>query len=86
MMAHELAHIRNRDTLTMTVAATIGGAISMLAQYLQFGMLFRGHRDDRSGVGWIGALLAMLVAPFAAMLVQMATVARASTRPTASGR
>ena len=72
VMAHELAHIRNRDTLTMTVAATIGGAISMLAQYLQFGMLFGGHRDDRSGVGWIGALLAMLVAPFAAMLVQMA--------------
>jgi heat shock protein HtpX len=72
VMAHELAHIRNRDTLTMTVAATVGGAISMLAQYLQFGMLFGGHRDDRSGVGWIGALLAMLVAPFAAMLVQMA--------------
>jgi heat shock protein HtpX len=72
VMAHELAHIRNRDTLTMTVAATIGGAISMLAQYLQFGMLFGGHREDRSGVGWIGAILAMLVAPFAAMLVQMA--------------
>jgi heat shock protein HtpX len=72
VMAHELAHIRNRDTLTMTVAATIGGAISMLAQYLQFGMLFGGHREDRSGIGWIGAILAMLVAPFAAMLVQMA--------------
>ena len=72
VIAHELAHIKNRDTLTMTVAATIGGAISMLAQYLQFGMLFGGHRDDRSGVGMIGAILAMLVAPFAAMLVQMA--------------
>jgi heat shock protein HtpX len=72
VIAHELSHIKNRDTLTMTVAATIGGAISMLAQYLQFGMLFGGHRDDRSGIGWIGALLAMLVAPFAAMLVQMA--------------
>jgi heat shock protein HtpX len=73
VIAHELAHIKNRDTLTMTVAATIGGAISMLAQYLQFGMLFGGHRDDRGGgVGMIGALLAMLVAPFAAMLVQMA--------------
>ena len=45
-----------------------------------------GYRDDRSGVGWIGAPLAMLVAPFAAMLGQMATAARASTRPTASGR
>ncbi len=73
VVAHELAHIKHRDTLTMTVAATIGGAISMLAQYLQFGMLFGGGgRDDRGGVGWIGALLAMLVAPFAAMLVQMA--------------
>ena len=72
VIAHELAHIKNRDTLTMTVAATIGGAISMLAQYLQFGMLFGGHRDDRSGIGMIGAILAMLIAPFAAMLVQMA--------------
>ena len=73
VMAHELAHIKNRDTLTMTVAATIGGAISMLAQYLQFGMLFGGaSRRPRRRLGWIGAMLAMLVAPFAAMLVQMA--------------
>jgi heat shock protein HtpX len=73
VIAHELAHIKNRDTLTMTIAATIGGAISMLAQYLQFGMMFGGHRDDRGGgIGMIGSLLAMLVAPFAAMLVQMA--------------
>jgi heat shock protein HtpX len=71
VIAHELAHIKNRDTLTMTIAATIGGAISMLAQYLQFGMLFGGNRD-RSGIGTIGAILAMLVAPLAAMLVQMA--------------
>ncbi len=73
VVAHELAHIKNRDTLTMTVAATIGGAISMLAQYLQFGMLFGGHRDERSGgLGFIGALIAMIAAPFAAMIVQMA--------------
>jgi len=73
VIAHELAHIKSRDTLTMTVAATIGGAISLLAQYLQFGMLFGGARDDnRSGVGWIGAVIAMIAAPFAAMLVQMA--------------
>ena len=69
VMAHELAHIKNRDTLTMTVAATIAGAISMLAQYLQFSMLF-GRRD--SNIGWIGALAAMLIAPIAAGLVQMA--------------
>ncbi len=72
VIAHELTHVKNRDTLTMTVAASIGGAISMLAQYMQFGFLFGGNRDDRSGVGMIGALLAIIVAPIAAMLVQMA--------------
>ncbi|MDX2155570.1 MAG: zinc metalloprotease HtpX [Hyphomicrobiaceae bacterium] len=70
VVAHELAHIRNRDTLTMTVAATIGGAISMLAQWLQFSALFGGQR--RNGSNWVVALIAMVVAPFAAMLVQMA--------------
>jgi heat shock protein HtpX len=72
VLAHELAHIKNRDTLTMAVAATIGGAISMLAQYLQFGALFGGHRGNNNSIGWIGALVAMIVAPLAAMLVQMA--------------
>jgi heat shock protein HtpX len=73
VIAHELAHIKNRDTLTMAVAATIGGAISLMAQYLQFGVLFGGgRRDDNGGVGLIGALLAIIVAPMAAMLVQMA--------------
>jgi heat shock protein HtpX len=73
VMAHELAHVKNYDTLTMAVAATIGGAISMLAQYLQFGALFGGHRDNNGGgIGWIGAIAAMIVAPLAAMLVQMA--------------
>ena len=72
VIAHELAHIKNRDTLTMTVAATIGGAISMMANYLQFSLIF-GGRDDRSGpFGWIGVLIAVIAAPFAAMLVQMA--------------
>lgn len=66
VMAHELAHVKNRDTLIMTMVATIAGAISMLAN---FGLFFRsGH--DRGG-GWAG-LLAVLVAPFAAMIVQMA--------------
>jgi heat shock protein HtpX len=72
VLAHELAHVKNYDTLTMAVAATIGGAVSMLAQYLQFGALFGGHRDNNNGIGWIGALVAMIVAPLAAMLVQMA--------------
>lgn len=71
VMAHELAHIKNRDTLIMTIAATIGGAISMLAQYLQFGLLFGGGRD-RGAIGVIGAIAAIILAPLAAMLVQMA--------------
>ena len=68
VMAHELAHIKNRDTLIMTITATIAGAVSMLAQ---FGMFFR-HRDNHSGPGPIATLLMTLLAPLAAMLVQMA--------------
>ena len=69
VIAHELAHIRNHDTLLMTVTATIAGAIGMIAQ---FGMFFGGHRDNNSGPGLIGSILMMILAPFAAMLVQMA--------------
>jgi heat shock protein HtpX len=72
VMAHELAHIKNYDTLTMAVAATIGGAVSMLAQYLQFGALFGGNREGSNPLGWIGIIAAIIIAPLAAMLVQMA--------------
>jgi heat shock protein HtpX len=72
VMAHELSHVKNYDTLTMAVAATIGGAVSMLAQFLQFGAIFGGNRQNNSGVGWIGVLVAAIVAPLAATLVQMA--------------
>jgi heat shock protein HtpX len=73
VLAHELAHVKNRDTLIMAVAATIGGAVSMFAQYLQFGLLFGGSRDnDRGGLGMLGTLVAIIVAPLAAGLVQMA--------------
>ncbi|MBS0235080.1 MAG: zinc metalloprotease HtpX [Proteobacteria bacterium] len=73
VIAHELSHIKNRDTLTMAVAATIGGAVSMFAQYMQFGMIFGGGRDnDRGGLGIIGTLAAIIIAPMAAGLVQMA--------------
>jgi heat shock protein HtpX len=69
-MAHELAHVENRDTLTMTVTATLAGAISMLSN---FAFLFGGNRDDRNNpLGFVGVLIAMIVAPLAAMLVQMA--------------
>ncbi|SFV38078.1 zinc metalloprotease HtpX [Hyphomicrobium facile] len=73
VLAHELAHVKNRDTLTMAVAATIGGAVSMVAQYMQFGMLFGGNRgNDRGALGAIGTLAAIVLAPMAAGLVQMA--------------
>lgn len=66
VMAHELAHIKNRDTLIMTVSATVAGAISMLAQ---FGFLFRGGRNNAAGM--VGMLLAVFLAPMAAALIQM---------------
>jgi heat shock protein HtpX len=72
VISHELAHIKHHDTLLMTVTATIAGAISMLAQ---FGLFFGGgHRDgnSNSGIGVIGTLLMVVLAPIAAMLVQMA--------------
>jgi len=69
VIAHELAHVCNRDTLTMTITATIAGAISMLAQ---FGLFFGGSRDSNNGVGVVGTLLMVILAPIAAMLVQMA--------------
>ena len=70
VISHELAHIKNHDTLLMTVTATIAGAISMLAQ---FGMFFGGgNRNNNSGMGIVGTLLMVVLAPLAAMLVQMA--------------
>ncbi len=67
VMAHELAHVRNRDTLIMTVTATIAGALSMLAN---FALFFGGNRNNPLGI--VGTILVMILAPVAAMLVQMA--------------
>ncbi|WP_374382845.1 zinc metalloprotease HtpX [Dongia sp.] len=73
VMAHELAHVKNRDSLTMTMTAVLAGAIGMLANSLMFIGLAGGNRDDRNNpLGAIGSLLVMLLAPLAAMLVQMA--------------
>jgi len=69
VMAHELAHVQNRDTLIMTIAATIGGAISMLAQ---FGLFFGGGRDNNNPFGIIGLIAMVILAPIAAGLIQMA--------------
>jgi heat shock protein HtpX len=70
VMAHELAHVKNRDILVSTVSATLAGAISTLAN---FGMLFGGgHRENEGGGNPILAILVMIFAPIAAMLIQFA--------------
>lgn len=68
VVAHELAHIKNRDTLIMTVSATVAGAISMLAN---FGMFFGGGQGNRNPLGIVGVLVAVFLAPMAAMMIQM---------------
>jgi len=67
VVAHELAHIKNRDTLTMTITATLAGAIGFLSQFAFF-----FGRDSRNPLGALGTILVMILAPLAAMLVQMA--------------
>jgi heat shock protein HtpX len=71
VLAHELSHVKNRDTLVGTIAATIGGAISFMAQMAQFQLLFGGG-DDENGGGGIGALVAIILAPIAALIIQLA--------------
>ncbi len=74
VLAHELAHIKNRDILISSIAAVIAGAISYIAQIAQWGLMFGGfgsNDDDDSG-GFLGAIVMMIVAPIAAMLIQMA--------------
>ncbi len=73
VLAHELAHVKGRDILIGTIAATIAGAVMMLADWAKWAMIFGGGRDDEdSPFGAIGAIVAMIVAPIAAMLIQMA--------------
>lgn len=74
VLAHELAHVRNRDMLIATIAATVAGAIAALANMAQFLLLFGGHRQGSGGspLGIVGILLAMILAPLAAALIQMA--------------
>jgi heat shock protein HtpX len=75
VLAHEIGHVRNRDTLVMAVVASIAGAISYLAQMAQFSMWFGGgDRDDRDSgsLGTIGMILGIILLPIAAMLVQLA--------------
>jgi len=73
VMAHELAHVQNRDTLISTIAATFAGAIAMLGNMLQWAAIFGGgHSDDEEGGGMLGSLAMAFIAPMAAMLIQMA--------------
>jgi heat shock protein HtpX len=73
VIGHELAHIKHRDILVGTVAATIAGAISYLAQMAQWAMIFGGRRDEEGqGANPIAALVMMIVGPIAAMMIQMA--------------
>jgi heat shock protein HtpX len=76
VMAHELAHVKNRDILISTIAATFAGAISMIGNMLQWGLMFsagRGDDEEGGGIGGMVASLAMaIIAPLAAMLIQMA--------------
>ncbi len=73
VLGHELAHIRHRDILIGTIAATVAGAISMMANMAQWAMMFGGRRDDREEGGHpLAAIAMMILAPIAAMLIQMA--------------
>lgn len=73
VLAHELAHVQNRDTLIMTVAAAIGGALSMLANMALWSSLFGGSSDDEDeGGGLVGGFIGILVAPIAASMIQSA--------------
>jgi len=73
VIAHELAHVKNRDILISSIAATIAGAVAVLGSFARWGAIFGGFggRDDRDG-GVIGLLATAIVAPVAAMIIQMA--------------
>jgi heat shock protein HtpX len=76
VMAHELGHVKNRDILISTIAATFAGAISMIGSMLQWGAMLGGSRDNEEGgsgiAGLVGSLAMAILAPFMAMLIQMA--------------
>jgi heat shock protein HtpX len=87
VLAHELSHVKNRDTLIMTVAATLAGVITYLAHMAQWAAIFGGGRrdDDEGGGGALGALLMAILAPIAAMLIQLAISRAREFQADASG-
>jgi len=72
VIAHELAHIRNRDVLVCSIAAMIAGAIAAIANLLQLSFFFGGDDDDHGPLGWIGTIATIVLAPIAALLLQLA--------------
>jgi heat shock protein HtpX len=72
VLAHELGHVRNHDTLVMAVVASVAGAISYLAQMAQWGLFFGGGRDDDNRGNPIAALIAIILLPIAALIIQLA--------------
>lgn len=72
VLGHELSHVANRDTLIMTIAGTLAGALSMLADLAFWGMLLGGGSDDDEAGNPLAGLLGIILAPFAAMLIQLA--------------
>ncbi len=88
VLAHELSHVKNRDTLIMTLAATLAGAITYMAQMAQWAMIFGGRRSDDeegAGGGWLSGLLMIILAPIAAMLIQLAISRSREYQADASG-
>ena len=86
VMAHELAHVQNRDTLISSIAATIAGAIAMLGNMLQWVAIFGGgNNEDEEGGGMVGGLAMAFIAPIAAMLIQMAVSRSREFNADASG-
>ena len=73
VLAHELSHVKNRGTLTMTITATIAGAVSMLANFAFFLGAIGGNNNRNNPLGFVGVILVSILAPIAAVLVQMAT-------------
>jgi len=89
VLAHELSHVQNRDTLTMAIAATLAGAITYMAHMAQWAMIFGGGRrdseDNDSGGGVLGGLLMIVLAPLAATLIQLAVSRSREFQADASG-
>jgi heat shock protein HtpX len=85
VLAHEFAHIKNRDILVSSVAAMIAGAIAAIANILQFSLLFGGEDEDSGPLGWIGLLGTIIVAPIAASLIQLAVSRQREYLADASG-